>query len=149
MKLPPKGTFDSVASTYVVANTPMFLYKHLRNDPTVFRISTDFDTSEILELLNYYADGPGSRRHESLAAAYAFLVSLSFKPAPEFEKDLRSFESPHLRWLAPIKDLILAENPTRTVQINIPLMQIPRNVETAQVNRTVTGIPLTPTIRSG
>src|SRR5216683_1327627 len=100
MKLPPKGTFDSVGSIYVVANTPMYLYKHLRSDPAVFRISSDLDTSEILELLHYYATGPGSKKHESLAAAYAYLVALSFKPTREFENVIRAFRAPHLRWLA-------------------------------------------------
>jgi hypothetical protein len=105
MKIIPVASLDNAARVFVVSNTPMYLYKHLRADPVVLQLARDVPTQSIIKLLSFYT-GRGKKRAEALVAAYVCLIALSFKPSSEFREFLEEFESSVLCWLADLRGII-------------------------------------------
>ena len=133
-KLPRLPNLDQAAKTFLVANTPSYLFSHLRRDLTVQWMAQNFSTAELTDTLRYYtAEGAG----EDVApvAVYACLVALSFKPFPEYRHWMESFQAPGVRWLPELKGMLSAGREV-TARLNIEVKPPPMRPEAA--NQTVT-----------
>ena len=124
MKTVDDKELESAKMVCFVANTPHYLYKHLRNDSTVLRIAREFSTTEIIEALSFFA-GPGASEDIAPVAVDAYLVAISFKPLGEFREFIENLESPNIRWLQEMKRIILANQIiTNTVNLRVPLREL-------------------------
>jgi hypothetical protein len=117
----PEDALQQAATIFLVANTPPYLYKRLRENALVARLNETKTSAEIIELIRYYA-GDGAGRPESPVAIYACLVALSFKPLPEFQEFLMAFDTPLVRWLPQLRGFILAERGATQSDIHLPGM---------------------------
>jgi hypothetical protein len=121
MKPLTKETLDRVARLHVISNTPYYLYDQLRSDDVVRSLATRMSSREIKDMLKAYKT-KWARRWNSAMAQYALLVALSFKPVAEFRRFLASYTTPHLRWLAEFKSIILASQSTNSaVQVELSM----------------------------
>jgi len=108
---------DSAARVVVVSNTPHYLYKHLRTDPSVIKLAQRSSTEKIKRMLSLYATKWSTRR-EAIVALYALLVGLSFKPTSEFIDFLKSFDVPCAPWARYLGGIILSKPEVATITLD-------------------------------
>jgi hypothetical protein len=148
MKPLPKSTFDGAAQIHMVSNTPMYLYKHLRQNADVSKVADQLTTAELLKSISFYTTGKGTKLDEAVVAAYACLVALSFKPLSEFEDDLKALDASCLRWLPELREIILSQNLSSRIEFNTPIIQESNIQRVNPADQKVKG-KLTPTIWTG
>lgn len=86
----------SASLTLAVANTPLFLLRKLRADPSVHEIAASFGGDEILAELSRLACSE-PRDVIDYVRPYAFLVSLSMLPSIDYLKRVASIKGTD-RW---------------------------------------------------
>jgi hypothetical protein len=112
----------NLAEVVLLANTPGYIYSRYRRDPSVREMAEHFDAPRLITMLEEFAKSAGSAL-EDRAKAYATLVSLSFRPAPELQT-LYHVSLPNIEWFDRIKALVLADAP-RTTRYSIDVPQTP------------------------
>jgi hypothetical protein len=111
--------------TYIVSNTPLYLYKQLRRLQAVQNlaslVSADDLTAGYLERVN-----AKDRTVDDVATAYAFLVALTHKESQEAFLQLRSLDVSRLEWAAVIRDTYFSKVlPETSLDITIPNLDLP------------------------
>lgn len=102
---------DVVLSTYVFSNTPSYLFRRLRREPSVKAVSDHSPTEQIVRGIERLTSKP-ERDAESIAYAYALLVALSYKQPEELARALGTANIEGLNWLPAIRDYISGLTPT-------------------------------------
>jgi hypothetical protein len=118
---------------FAVANTPLFLVRKLRSDPTVFDVSRSFSSEEIVGHIRDIM----SRDPETVfdhAAPYAFLVALSLKPDDRGLKLTMTVPvSEKWGWFGYIRDVLLETYiPVAQSSIWVPGQVVVRRVPQSQ-----------------
>jgi len=70
-----------LATTYLVANTPAFLYNAFRTDASVQRLATENTSDDLAQHVEQIA-GQETRSVKETVSAYAALVALTLQPYP-------------------------------------------------------------------
>ena len=109
-------SLKSATAVCLVANTPTYLFKRLREDDDVQCIGRRFETSEIIELLTQSANDV-TQDPNTVVKVYVFLVAMSFNDYPEFSGFLATFDAPQVRWIDELKSLIVAKATSTTTDI--------------------------------
>ena len=84
---------DRLVDTFVVANTPIYLYKHFRDNPTVRRMAHETPPSDLMRTYNDIAKKT-QRTPEEAAQGYAALIALTlceYDVANHLLSELRSY----------------------------------------------------------
>jgi hypothetical protein len=118
-----------INSVYLFANTPKYLYRHLRHIQSVQELSQRATLQNLVDEYNKITS-PTTRSSEDIAAAYALLIAVTFW---EYQKALATFEKfdlSRLEWGNDIKDIFKTNAPINTIvgigaKANIP----PNNLE--------------------
>lgn len=106
--------FATASRWCLLANTPAYLYKHLRDDPEVLRIAR-LETAEIASGL----------AKASADEVYVHLVALSHKPLSEFRGILNNYVNDKVRWLDELKQIILQNAASSQITtLAIPPLQV-------------------------
>lgn len=71
-----------LARIYLVANTPLYLYRHYRDDPSVHELVRKNTISDLVGIIKDIA-GTNDRTLKEITLAYASLVALTFKNPKE------------------------------------------------------------------
>src|SRR5258708_12278010 len=82
-----KLNLPAIVRHYMLANTPRYLYRHLRADPSVESLAESSTPKELLRAISAREKKP-DRTTEDVAIAYAMLVALSFHKHDAVEKTL-------------------------------------------------------------
>jgi hypothetical protein len=90
----------------VVANTPAYLYKHLRSRQEVFDVAKSHTSAELMRLLDRLSRRP--KGDMSPAPVYVYLAALSFKPSKEIKGFLASYQPEGVKWMPEMRGLVLA-----------------------------------------
>jgi hypothetical protein len=80
---------------YAVSNTPSYLLRHFRREPSVKELADSSTASELYSC----ATRPASRRTlDGLTTAYACLAALTFKRTPDIERLAKPDDLADLDW---------------------------------------------------
>lgn len=111
---------DSLVETYLFANTPAYLFKRLRSNPSVQRMANRYQPAELMEFYQAKAAGRDLDARD-IAAGYAALVALAIQASGEAQTSLKQARSPHLPWGPRIIELAAVQTPRVTRQsFNVP-----------------------------
>jgi hypothetical protein len=81
---------------FLYANTPAYLYKHLRNLPDVNALARQLSTGELYELAKKVIGTEKTSENELIY--YIYLIALSFKIYSESHPYLESLRTDKYRW---------------------------------------------------
>ena len=88
-----------IAELVVVANTPAYLLRRLRENGIVAALARSYAATDLLKYAHALFET--NKEHLTLTAAshvYAALVAAIMRPAPEFDDALRKVGVPSIRW---------------------------------------------------
>jgi len=109
---------DSIKEILLVANTPNFLYKRMRENKNIQLIANQYSTIELLDIFNdaYKKIEEGS----NLLILYAVVFSLSYKPHSEVNEFFNKLHEIKIRWSDKIKDIYLTSRKAISLTRNPP-----------------------------
>lgn len=114
-----KLNLRTATEALLVANTPSFLFKRLREDPAVHLLAERYDAQELLNHLRSKGNAaPGSVAE--LVQIYACLVALALKDPGEVGLGLRRLTLRGVRWAETIKARIEAYPASSYMVIQVP-----------------------------
>ena len=99
-----RAEIDALFGHYLVANTPGFLYRHMREEPTVQRLAEERSVEELSESIREVNDTE-ERDASEVALAYACLIALTLKFTKPAEVAINELVCPNLEWLPSIVSL--------------------------------------------
>jgi hypothetical protein len=117
MKSFTEADLSEACSAFAVANTPLFLLRKLRKDPTVLDISRSFRGEQILEEFKK-AVLQEPKNLEETVRPYVYLVALANEPSDEYLREVAKIESSNWDWLGYMIQVLL-ETYTPTAQEDI------------------------------
>jgi hypothetical protein len=110
----------SLLRVFSVANTPAYLYKRLRQEPTLRALAERLSAPELGALFNELA----SQERRSLldvARAYSALIAVSLKPFDDSQAVMQLLELDRLDWARSLAEIANASaQPTSVLEINAP-----------------------------
>lgn len=122
---------------YMLANTPVYLYRHLRAEPSVESLAGSATPEELLAAVSAFETQP-NRSAEGAAVAYAMLVALSFQNYRTVQQALAKWRPRTLRWATHIIAIIgQTAIATNVVRVKAPSGHV---AAVSQQNRTPTTV---------
>lgn len=105
----PKYRFDlnELGPIYLYANTPMSLFRSLKDSAALYDVTSEFSADELIEQYNEVASKP-KKTGEEVVRAYALLVSLSYRDYNEISNLLDKIDTNGLDWAAHIIEILKA-----------------------------------------
>lgn len=100
--------FKESAEMFMCANTPSYLYKHLKKLQEVESFAHKMSTKGLYKLCKQTSEA-SKKNHESELRFYICLIALSFKAYPESSTYLKLLETNEYKWANSIISLILEE----------------------------------------
>jgi len=98
---------------YLVSNTPLYLFKRLRQLQAVQQLAHGAEAEELIE--EYIRRVKAKERTmEDVAIAYACLVAMTQKESPEAISLLRSLDLTDLNWASVIRDIYFTKKPAES-----------------------------------
>jgi hypothetical protein len=89
-----------------VANTPLFLLRKLRADPTVAELRQNYSAAEILSALKRSLKKTPKTLSEAVTP-YLYLVALSGLPDVRFLREAETFAAPNTEWYSYLARLLV------------------------------------------
>ena len=89
---------SSLASYYLLANTPTYLYRRFRESPTVQRLATEATAYQLVQSL-LKIDKLKQRNLSDVVTAYALTVALTFLEQRDVSKALRGKKVKNIEWV--------------------------------------------------
>jgi len=111
--LKDKIDLEEVVSTYLFANTPMYLYKRLRSNASIEELAKNTTLEVLLEEYDKRTSME-KRTAEEVAVAYALLVAVTFLGRSQPSVAFRNFDLSRLDWGNDIRDIFISETPPET-----------------------------------
>jgi hypothetical protein len=138
----PKSQLSEPIQIFVNANTPMFLFKKLKQNLQVIELGKKYATREIVES---FANRTTSKRTvEDQTIAYMLLVALSCKPFLEMSQALPTLDLSDLEWGDYIRNAIIQTSQLADViNVKVPVRTNPPqySVESENTQKSVLIIP--------
>jgi glutamate/tyrosine decarboxylase-like PLP-dependent enzyme len=110
----------AIVRHYMLANTPAYLYRNLRAEPSVESFAASSTPEELLRAVGAYEEKP-NRTSADIAIAYAMLVALSFQNYEDVQRSVVQWKPRILTWAQHIF-LIIAQ---RAIANNIIAFTVP------------------------
>ena len=125
MRLFTKSQLESPTTICLLANTPNYLYKHLRADPAVMAIADATSVRDLEELFRHYVEEESGCATVDVPA-YVALVALSLKASPESQASIESLSAPQLRWFEDVKRRATVDyKATNVIALSLPGPVVP------------------------
>ena len=135
MKISEHLDIETISEICMVSNTPKFLYKRLRANPSVEQFAKDHTIESIVK--NYKSLlRKKERTYNENALAYALLISLHFKDYAELKRVANRLPVKNLKWGKELKDILLSS----AIPTLYSVFTMPHNVRSLQ-NMSVENIP--------
>jgi hypothetical protein len=110
---------------YLVSNTPLYLFKKLRQLQAVQQLAQDADAKELFAEYLRRVEAE-ERTLDDVATAYACLVAITYKDPSEATSLLRSLDPAGLDWTTAIRNLYFIKIPAgNTYSIKIQNPSVP------------------------
>lgn len=122
MTIPPQISIDDLSQIYLVANTPRYLFRHLREHHGVKWMSENFSIDELVAI---YSDNQRTKKRsvEHVALAYAALIALYYKSYEKVEPLLGALATSGLRWAPDVVDIL--RKTAKVVSVNSIQFSLP------------------------
>lgn len=112
------NNFRESAEWFLYANTPSYLYKHLKNLGEVENLAEELTHQELYDICKRTFDKK-EKNCESELAFYITLIALSLKPYSKFSKYIESLKTSEYKWASTLISLIISNyEPVTTATIN-------------------------------
>lgn len=119
-----KLDLQAIAEQYMIANTPRFLYKHLRQIPSVRELAVQSTPRELLKAIDAI-EQKQDRNADDIATAYAMLVALSFQEYGRVREAVAGWTPTILSWGLHILSIIEQTTiPTQRITLVAPAASI-------------------------
>jgi len=105
MSLPSQIDVESLCQIYLVSNTPRYLYKHLRSDPSVQWMAKNLSANQLVGLYTESQEG-STRSISEVAVAHAVLAALSHMSYGDIAPVLDSLPTAGLKWASELIDIL-------------------------------------------
>jgi len=126
---------------YMLANTPGYLYRHLRAEPSVKSLAEASTPKELLAAVTSLEVRP-ERRPEDVAIAYAMLVALSFQNYGAVREALTNWQPKTLTWARHILSIITQTAiVTTTIPLHVPRGRVMADPEKNDTPSTILEMP--------
>lgn len=102
-----KLDYEGLSRAFMVANTPLFLYKRLRENESVRLISASYDTKTLINIFNKIVASSNLSKLENIILVYAVLSALSYKTIKEVGVFFKSLPKYRLKWFAEFSDIYI------------------------------------------
>ncbi len=99
----PTLNLEDLAEAYLVANTPAFLVRRFRADPSVQAVAATYSVEDLVSKVAEHSQAI-FRTLDDRVMAYAYLVALTFKSPAEVEAALTPEILSRLEWARTIID---------------------------------------------
>ena len=107
METRAKFDLNELGPIYLYANTPMYLFRRLKDSAALYDATSEFSAEELIEQYNEIASKP-EKTGQEVVAAYALLVSLSYRNYNEISNLLDKANTNGLDWAAHIVQILKA-----------------------------------------
>jgi hypothetical protein len=140
----PEQTAERLATILALANTPGYLYRHMRDDQYV-RSLAQIEATDLADYITS-VDANEDRTLSDAACAYAAAVALSYAPPSHIDVALEGRTFRALRWVNEV--VAYGRNQYPTIQVNHLLTPRPRaTLGHNDTSRAATSTLLPPTQR--
>lgn len=90
---------EALANVYWVSNTPAYLFRHYRNNPTVQEFAEIHSVEQLVSFIAQVANTElAKRKIEDIVLAYASIVGLTFKNPSIVKKKTRKLSFERIYW---------------------------------------------------
>lgn len=96
----------SLKEIYLLANTPLYLYKHFKRNPSIQILSKKYDLNEIKKIFCWLVKQP--RSIDRLACIYSLIIALSFKLDHNTRLFIMNLSKFKVEWLKELSENIIA-----------------------------------------
>lgn len=96
---------NAVGEHYMVANTPRYLYKHLRAEPGIQALALTSNPRELLSAISAI-ERKEDRTADDIALAYAMIVALSFQDYRHVREAIAAWRPSILTWASHLLSII-------------------------------------------
>jgi len=117
---------NEINSVYLFANTPKYLYRHLRHIQSVQELSRHATLQNLVDEYNEITS-PTAKSSEDIAIAYALLITVTFWEYQQALAALNKFDLSRLEWGNEMKDIFRKNTPINTIVRIHAKANIPRN----------------------
>jgi hypothetical protein len=125
---------SSAQSAFMVANSPLFLLRKLRDDPTVATIARRSRGATILSQLRRSLSREPRALHTAVVP-YVYLVALSMQPDIKYLREASALPAPHHAWYTYLSGVLLQSYKPTTVQmVTVPSKEAERSTINASSN---------------
>lgn len=121
MNIPSQVDVESLCQIYLVSNTPRYLYKHLRSNPSVQWMANNLSINQLTAI---YAESlqKSGRSINEVVMAHAVLAALSHMSYGDIAPALDSLQTANLKWASEMIDIL---KKTRKIFLTVS-MEIPK-----------------------
>src|SRR4051794_7146596 len=88
---------DKLEHVLAIANTPNYLYRHLRENVGIDLLAKDTSVAELFEFIQSFMEVEEAT-FKMEAVAYAALIALTYKPVSEVDAWIEQHGIPPMRW---------------------------------------------------
>ena len=119
MDLTPPLNTKAIARTFLLANTPSYLYRHLRAEQSVAAFARANTAQSIAALVrSQLSVPPGTAINAPLV--YALLAAITLAPPPDSHKAIASLDISNLEWGEAFRAIFSATTPLTAVHLVPP-----------------------------
>jgi len=93
---------ETLKKWYYLANTPFYLFKHFREEPSIEKLSKDFNSEELINIYNDMISKINDN-DEYIIYIYAIIIALTFKEDTIVKDFINRLDSCKLQWFDVIK----------------------------------------------
>jgi hypothetical protein len=99
--------FTKAEAAYVVANTPLFIVRNLKNDPSVTKVAANFSSAQIVEELKVRLDTPPQTARDRIIP-FILISALGLKQDRAALLAVTQLNTDNYRWMKLVLENTLA-----------------------------------------
>jgi len=98
--------YDALRKWYLFANTPLYLYKHFREEQSVQVLASTYSSSQLIKSFSGVA-AQGLNNIDDLIRLYAIIFALTFKDYSDVRSFFENLAEYPLKWSSEIRNIYL------------------------------------------
>jgi hypothetical protein len=98
---------DSLKEIFILANIPMYVYKHFREDNSIQSFSKKYSVDKLVDFYNQLTEIDITEL-DDIILVYSILISISFKNYNEIILFFKEIKPVEIRWFNKLNEIILS-----------------------------------------
>jgi hypothetical protein len=96
---------ESIKEIFILANIPMYIYKHFKEDSSIQFLSKKYSTNEFIDFYNKLTENEITEL-DDIVIIYSILMAISFKNYNEINQFFEDIKPIEIRWFNKLKEII-------------------------------------------